>query len=79
MRKEGMKIKSEVGYMKKSFQFYEEMKIEENIELVESIYKIDKVKDNVEKKMDEMGIKKRGGKLEGKIQGGWKKRMEIEE
>ncbi len=77
LRREGLKIKREVGYMTQRFSFYEDLTIAENLEFVARLYRLKPVKEHVARTLSELGLTSRGGQLAGTLSGGWKQRLAL--
>ncbi|MEO5325899.1 ABC transporter ATP-binding protein [Mesorhizobium sp. CC13] len=77
LRREGLKIKSEVGYMTQRFSFYEDLTIGENLEFVARLYKLRPVEDHVANTLEHLGLTSRRNQLAGTLSGGWKQRLAL--
>ncbi|MGF7008401.1 ATP-binding cassette domain-containing protein [Aminobacter sp. BE322] len=77
LRREGLKIKSEVGYMTQRFSFYEDLTIGENLEFVARLYKLRPVEDYVANTLEDLGLTSRRNQLAGTLSGGWKQRLAL--
>ena len=77
LRRDGLKIKREVGYMTQRFSFYEDLTIRENLEFVARLYRLTPVKEHVAQTLEELGLTTRGNQLAGTLSGGWKQRLAL--
>ncbi len=77
LRKEGLKIKREVGYMTQRFSFYEDLTIAENLEFVARLYQLRPVKAHVDDTLADLGLTSRRNQLAGTLSGGWKQRLAL--
>lgn len=77
--KEQYKIKEHIGYMSQKFSLYDDLTVEENIDLYSRIYSIPK--SEREKRKDETirvaGIEDFRKNLTGTLSGGWKQRLAL--
>ncbi|MGB3900311.1 MAG: ABC transporter ATP-binding protein [Mesorhizobium sp.] len=77
LRKDGLKIKREVGYMTQRFSFYEDLTIAENLEFVARLYQLRPVKTYVDDTLADLGLTSRRNQLAGTLSGGWKQRLAL--
>ncbi|OCW57795.1 ABC transporter ATP-binding protein [Hoeflea olei] len=77
IRRDGLKIKREVGYMTQRFSFYEDLSIEENLTFVARLYGIHPVVDAVRDTLEDLGLSSRRKQLAGTLSGGWKQRLAL--
>ncbi len=77
LRREGLLIKREVGYMTQRFSFYEDLTIAENLAFVARLYKLSPVKDYVDRTLADLGLSSRRNQLAGTLSGGWKQRLAL--
>lgn len=75
--KESEEIKRSVGYMTQRFSFYEDLKVQENLEFVARLYSIQDRRQAVEQIMAEMDLWPRRDQLAGELSGGWKQRLAL--
>ena len=77
IRREGAAIKREVGYMTQRFSFYEDLTIEENLNLVAGLYGLAPARKVVADTLADLGLTSRKGQLAGALSGGWKQRLAL--
>ncbi len=77
IRKEADAIKREVGYMTQKFSLYEDLTIRENLEFIGRMYALEKLKDKVDKALEELGLQDCSAQLAGTLSGGWKQRLAL--
>lgn len=77
LRRDQHRIKSQVGYMTQRFSFYEDLSIQENLEFVARLYRLDPVDRHVRDTLDGLGLASRRRQLAGKLSGGWKQRLAL--
>ena len=77
LRREGLRIKREVGYMTQKFSFYEDLTIGENLEFVARLYKLRPVEEHVANTLEDLGLTSRRNQLAGTLSGGWKQRLAL--
>jgi ABC-2 type transport system ATP-binding protein len=77
IRREGLSIKREVGYMTQRFSFYEDLTIEENLQFVARLYGLKPVDRHVADTLADLGLTSRRGQLAGTLSGGWKQRLAL--
>ncbi len=77
IRREGLKIKREVGYMTQRFSFYEDLTIAENLEFVARLYQLRPAGRYVAATLEELGLAARRDQLAGTLSGGWKQRLAL--
>ena len=77
LRRDGRRIRREVGYMTQRFSFYEDLTIAENLEFVARLYELRPVAAHVARTLDELGLSSRRGQLAGTLSGGWKQRLAL--
>jgi ABC-2 type transport system ATP-binding protein len=70
-------IKERVGYMTQRFSLYEDLSIEENLEFIARLYRLDNRKQRVEAALADLGLSARATQLSGKLSGGWKQRLAL--
>jgi len=77
LRRDGLKIKREVGYMTQKFSFYEDLTIAENLMFVARLYRMKPAKEAVDRTLEELGLTTRRNQLAGTLSGGWKQRLAL--
>jgi ABC-2 type transport system ATP-binding protein len=77
IRREGLRIKREVGYMTQKFSFYEDLTIAENLEFVARLYGLKPVARHVADTLADLGLTSRKNQLAGTLSGGWKQRLAL--
>jgi ABC-2 type transport system ATP-binding protein len=70
-------IKRHVGYMTQKFSLYEDLSIEENLDFVSRMYRVDDRKRRVEDALARLGLASRRSQLAGTLSGGWKQRLAL--
>ena len=74
---ESRQIKDQVGYMTQKFSLYEDLTIEENLDLVAGLYRLREPGRVVRETLDGLGLTSRRRQLAGKLSGGWKQRLAL--
>ena len=77
LRTESLKIKREVGYMTQRFSLYEDLTIEENLDLVAGLYRLPDPAAAVRDTLASLGLTSRRRQLAGRLSGGWKQRLAL--
>jgi ABC-2 type transport system ATP-binding protein len=77
VRRDAMKLRTQVGYMTQKFSFYEDLTVAENLEFVARLYDIPNRKQAIQDMLDRMGLTDRANQLAGQLSGGWKQRMAL--
>lgn len=77
LKRDQMKIKSEVGYMTQRFSLYEDMSIMENLMFVARLYQLRPVERVVRDTLENLGLSARRNQLAGDLSGGWKQRLAL--
>jgi ABC-type multidrug transport system ATPase subunit len=70
-------IRRQVGYMTQKFSLYEDLTVEENLDLVADVYEMANARRAVKDITDRMGLADRRGQLAGQLSGGWKQRLAL--
>jgi len=70
-------IKRQTGYMTQRFGLYEDLTIRENLEFVGRVYDLDRLKERVDRSLDQLGLATRQQQLAGALSGGWKQRLAL--
>ena len=77
IRKQSAEIKSRTGYMTQKFSFWTDMTIRENLEFVARLYRLPRMKSQVDETLEKLGLTNRQHQLSGALSGGWKQRMAL--
>ena len=77
IRRDGAAIKREVGYMTQRFSFYEDLTIEENLNFVAGLYRLEAPRKAVADTLADLGLTSRKRQLAGALSGGWKQRLAL--
>jgi len=75
--REGAAIKRKVGYMTQRFSFYEDLTIEENLNFVAGLYRLEPTRKYVADTLEDLGLTSRRTQLAGSLSGGWKQRLAL--
>jgi len=77
LRTESGAIKDQVGYMTQRFSLYEDLTIEENLDLVAGLYRLPDTAAAVRDTLASLGLTSRRRQLAGRLSGGWKQRLAL--
>jgi ABC-2 type transport system ATP-binding protein len=77
IRREARRIKLRVGYMTQRFGLYEDLSIEENLDFVARVHRIDDRRARVGRALERLGLTDRRKQLAGTLSGGWKQRLAL--
>ncbi|WP_018000997.1 ABC transporter ATP-binding protein [Paracoccus sp. N5] len=77
IRRQGRRIKREVGYMTQRFSFYEDLTIAENLSFVAGLYGLTPARRIVRDTLEDLGLSGRRDQLAGSLSGGWKQRLAL--
>jgi ABC-2 type transport system ATP-binding protein len=77
LRSETRAIKDQVGYMTQRFSLYEDLTIEENLNLVAGLYRLPEPRAKVAETLESLGLTSRRDQLAGSLSGGWKQRLAL--
>ena len=77
IRREARRIKLRVGYMTQRFGLYEDLSIEENLDFVARVYRIEDRRTRVLAALERLGLTDRRKQLAGTLSGGWKQRLAL--
>jgi ABC-2 type transport system ATP-binding protein len=77
LRTQSREIKDRIGYMTQRFSLYEDLTIEENLELVAGLYRVPRRREAVRATLDGLGLTSRRRQLAGALSGGWKQRLAL--
>jgi len=77
IRREARLIKLRVGYMTQRFGLYEDLSIEENLDFVARVYRVDGRRARVRAALERLGLVGRRRQLAGSLSGGWKQRLAL--
>jgi len=70
-------LKRRVGYMTQKFSLYEDLTVNENLDLMARLYGVPERKKAVAEVVERMGFAGRGRQLAGTMSGGWKQRLAL--
>ncbi len=70
-------IKLQTGYMTQKFGLYEDLTIRENLDFVARVYRLDHMRERVDKALERLGLASRQKQLTGALSGGWKQRLAL--
>jgi ABC-2 type transport system ATP-binding protein len=77
LRTEARAIKDQVGYMTQRFSLYDDLTIEENLNLVAGLYRLPQPRAKVRGTLEQLGLTTRRRQLSGSLSGGWKQRLAL--
>jgi ABC-2 type transport system ATP-binding protein len=77
LRRESRAIKAQVGYMTQRFSLYEDLSIEQNLDLVAGLYRLPDARSAVRETLASLGLTSRRHQLSGSLSGGWKQRLAL--
>jgi len=77
LRTEARAIKCQVGYMTQKFSLYDDLTIEENLNLVAGLYRLPDARAVVRDTLATLGLTTRRQQFAGKLSGGWKQRLAL--
>jgi ABC-2 type transport system ATP-binding protein len=77
IRRDARRIKLRVGYMTQRFGLYEDLSIEENLDFIARVYRIDDRRVRVSSALERLGLLDRRKQLAGTLSGGWKQRLAL--
>ncbi|MEK8034104.1 ABC transporter ATP-binding protein [Ideonella sp. DXS29W] len=77
LRREGLKIKRQVGYMTQKFGLYEDLSIRQNLDFIARLFELDQRTQRVDAALDRLGLTTRAQQLAGSLSGGWKQRLAL--
>ncbi len=77
IRKDSLKIKTQVGYMTQKFSLYEDLSIAENLDFVARVYDVKDRQQAVARSLERLGLAARRDQLAGSLSGGWKQRLAL--
>ena len=77
LRTESRAIKAQVGYMTQRFSLYEDLSIEQNLDLVAGLYRLPDARNVVRETLESLGLTSRRQQLSGSLSGGWKQRLAL--
>ena len=70
-------IRRQVGYMTQKFSLYDDLTVQENLDLVADVYEMANPRAAVKEITARMGLADRRGQLAGQLSGGWKQRLAL--
>jgi ABC-2 type transport system ATP-binding protein len=77
IRREARAIKLRVGYMTQRFGLYEDLSIEENLEFIGRVYRVDRRAERVRAALERLRLVERRRQVAGSLSGGWKQRLAL--
>ena len=77
LRTGSREIKARLGYMTQRFSLYEDLSIEENLDLVAGLYRLADPRTAVSETLESLGLTSRRRQLAGSLSGGWKQRLAL--
>lgn len=75
--KQSAEIKKHVGYMTQKFSYYEDLNLEENLDFIARIYRVENRREKVKHSLEKLGLYGRRKQLAGELSGGWKQRLAL--
>jgi ABC-2 type transport system ATP-binding protein len=70
-------IRRQVGYMTQKFSLYEDLTVQENLDLVADVYEMANARQAVADMTARIGLADRRNQLAGQLSGGWKQRLAL--
>jgi ABC-type multidrug transport system ATPase subunit len=70
-------IRRQVGYMTQKFSLYEDLTVQENLDLVADVYEMANARQAAKDIAERMGLADRRDQLAGQLSGGWKQRLAL--
>jgi ABC-2 type transport system ATP-binding protein len=77
LRRDGLLIKREVGYMTQKFGLYEDLSIRQNLDFVARLFELPSRRERVDEALERLGLASRQQQLAGSLSGGWKQRLAL--
>ena len=77
IRTQAAEIKRRIGYMTQKFSFWEDLSIRENLTFVADMYGLDRVRERVDRALENLSLADRQKQLAGRLSGGWKQRLAL--
>jgi len=78
LKTQSEEIKLLTGYMTQRFSFYEDLTIQENLEIVARLYNLHPRHEVIEAALRRIGLVDRRRQLAGALSGGWKQRLALD-
>lgn len=75
--KQSDEIKRNVGYMTQAFSLYKDLSIEQNLDFVARMYRVNNRNQLVQESLQQLGLMDRRKQLAGDLSGGWKQRLAL--
>lgn len=75
--KHSSQIKQQVGYMTQKYSFYTDLSVEENLNFIAQVYRVEHPKKAVDRVLEQIGLVTRRQQLTGELSGGWKQRVAL--
>lgn len=77
LRRDGARIRREIGYMTQRFSLYQDLTVAENLTFVAGLYGLHPLRRHVTEAMAEFGLTARRDQLAGTLSGGWQQRLSL--
>ncbi len=77
LRRDGLAIKRQVGYMTQRFGLYEDLSIRQNLDFVARLFELPDRRRRVDDALQRLGLASRAHQLAGALSGGWKQRLAL--
>ncbi len=77
IRQQSHQIKMQIGYMTQQFSLYQDLSIQENLELVARLYGIKQYRQRVTESLERLNLGQRRKQMTGTLSGGWKQRVAL--
>jgi ABC-2 type transport system ATP-binding protein len=77
LRRDGLAIKRQVGYMTQRFGLYEDLSIRQNLDFVARLFELPDRRRRVDDALQRLGLASRAQQLAGTMSGGWKQRLAL--
>lgn len=77
IKQQSHQIKQCIGYMTQQFSLYQDLSIQENLELIARLYSIKQYRQRVNEAIERLDLGQRRQQLTGALSGGWKQRVAL--
>ena len=77
LKRDGLAIKRQVGYMTQKFGLYEDLSIRQNLDFVARLFELPGRVQRVDEALQRLGLTSRQHQLAGALSGGWKQRLAL--
>ena len=77
IRQQSHQIKMQIGYMTQQFSLYQDLSIQENLELIARLYGIKQYRQRVTESIERLDLGERRKQMTGTLSGGWKQRVAL--